>query len=70
MSKSKSKTFQKGDDYGELIDWFVRQIETHEYQPKCIASYADGLGPYDPVCEIVSKYVITVRRVESEPAKE
>lgn len=69
MKTSKSKTFQKGDDYGELIEWFMKQIEVHEYQPEgtasysdglAPASYSDGLAPYNPVCELSHKYTITI----------
>lgn len=62
VKTSKSKTFQKGDDYGEVIEWFMKQIETHEWQPEGTSSYGDGLAPFDPVCELTSKYTITVTK--------
>lgn len=32
--KSKAKTFYKGEDYGEMIEWFMKQIETVDFQPE------------------------------------
>lgn len=64
MKSSKSKTFQKGDDYGELIEWFMKQIETHDYTPEGTSSYGDGLAPFDPVCELIAKYTITIIKVD------
>jgi hypothetical protein len=64
MKTSKTKTFQKGDDYGELIEWFIKQIEVHEYQPDGTSSYGDNLAPFDPVCELVAKYTVTITKTE------
>jgi hypothetical protein len=64
MTESKSKTFQKGDDYGELIEWVMKQIETHDYTPEGTSSYGDGLAPFDPVCELKEKYTIIVKKVK------
>jgi hypothetical protein len=65
MKVSKSKTFHEGADYGELIEWVMHQITTIDYQPEGTASYHDGLAPYDPVCELDAKYIITITRVSS-----
>ena len=59
--KSKAKTFYKGDDYGDIIEWFMSQIETHDYQPE--GTDCGLLSPPDPVCELAKKYVITVKEV-------
>lgn len=65
MKASKSKTFQKGDDYGELIEWFMKQVETHDWQPEG-TDWSGGMpGPNDPVCELANKYIITVTKIES-----
>ncbi len=61
--KSKAKTFYKGDDYAELIDWFTNQIETHDYQPEGTNWSGGEPGPHDPVCELAKKYVITIKEV-------
>lgn len=60
---SKSKTFQKGDDAGELIEWFHNQIETHDWQPEGTHWGGGEPGPHDPVCELKHKYIITVTKV-------
>jgi hypothetical protein len=57
-----SKTFQKGDDYSELIEWVLSKIKTIDYQPEGVASYNDGLSPYDPVSELDAKYVVTITK--------
>lgn len=64
MKSSKTKTFQKGDEYGELIEWFMKQIETHDYQPEGTEWSGGEPVPYDPVCELVSKYTITITKVD------
>jgi hypothetical protein len=65
MKVSKSKTFAKGEDYGPFIEWVMAQVETHDYQPEGTESYGDGLCPYDPVCELKYKYVVTVTKIET-----
>lgn len=62
--KTKSKTFQKGDDVPDMLDFIMNNIETHDYQPEGISSYNDGLTPYDPVSELKHKYVITIKQIE------
>jgi hypothetical protein len=66
MKTSKSKTFQKGDDYGELIEWFMKQIETHDYQPEGTEWSGGEPTPFDPVCELTAKYTITVTKIGDE----
>lgn len=66
MKKYKSKTFQKGDDYGEVIEWFMKQLETHDYTPEGTSSYVGGLAPYDPVCELKFRYSITICKTENK----
>lgn len=60
----KSKTFFKAEDYGDLIEWVMHQIETHEYQPGGTEWSGGEPAPYDPVCELKHKYVITITKVE------
>lgn len=66
---SKSKTFQQGDDYGELIEWFMKQIETHDYQPEGTNWCGGEPSPHDPVCELKAKYRITVTKIETHGSK-
>lgn len=60
----KSKTFQKGDDYGALIEWAMSHITTNDYQPEGTASYGDNLSPHDPVSELDAKYIVTITKIE------
>ena len=67
MRVSKSKTFQKGDDcIGEIVDFVTSNLETHDYQPEGIASYGDGLSPYDPVSELKHKYIVTITKIDND----
>lgn len=70
MMTSKSKTFQKGDDYGDLVEWFMNQIEVNEYQPEGTEWSGGEPGPFDPVCELNQKYVITVKKIECDHKNE
>ncbi len=63
-TQSKSKTFQKGDDaIPEILDFVSSNIETTDWQPEGVASYADGLTPHDPRADLNFKYVITVTKI-------
>ena len=62
VKKTATKTFQQGDDYGELIEWFMKQIETNDYQPEGTEWSGGEPAPFDPVCELKHKYTITVRQ--------
>jgi hypothetical protein len=64
---SSSKTFQKGDDYGELIEWFMKQIETNDYQPEGTEWSGGEPAPYDPVCELKHKYRIVILKTIESP---
>jgi hypothetical protein len=68
--KSVSKTFQKGDDYGELYEWFIKQIETHEWQPEGTDWSGGEPGPIDPHCDLAHKYIITVTRIDKSSITE
>lgn len=59
--KSRAKTFYKGDPAGEMIEWFINQIETHDWQPE--GTDCGMLSPPDPRCDLKKKYVITVKEV-------
>lgn len=60
---SKSKTFQEGDEFGELYDWFLNQIETVEWQPEGTDWSGGEPGPIDPRCDLKHKYTITVTKI-------
>lgn len=65
--KSVTKTFQKGDDFIDVVNFFTGHdmfIETHDYQPEGTCWSQGEPGPYDPRCELKYKYVITIRRIE------
>jgi hypothetical protein len=63
-TKSKSKTFNKGDDFQDVADFFIgKNIETEDVQPEGTESYADGLTPFDVRCELKHKYIITITKV-------
>lgn len=53
---SRSKTFEKGTELGELLDWFVANVKTPA------PTEPDG-GP-DWTSE---KYVITIKKVHNTP---
>jgi hypothetical protein len=63
--KSKSKTFHKGEDLSGMMDWFVNQIETHDWQPEGTEWSGGEPGPFDPRCDLKHKYIITVTKVEA-----
>jgi hypothetical protein len=52
--QSKSKTFPKGTDFGEVADFITKQIDTTEFD----------LGSLDREddCELKAKYLITIVR--------
>lgn len=54
MSKSKSKTFPKGTDMGEVVDWLYEQVKTTDHE----VIYPS---------ETDSKYLITITKL---PEKE
>jgi hypothetical protein len=62
-TQSKTKTFQKGDNYGELIEWIMAQIKTHDYQPEGTDWSGGEPSPHDPVCELMFKYKITINQL-------
>ena len=64
MKTSKSKTFQKGDDYSEVVEWFMKQLEVYEWQPEGTNWSGGEPGPFDPVCELKAKYKIQVSKTE------
>jgi len=53
-TKSKSKTFQKGEDFSVMMDWLCENIETLDYKPEGIDQ--------DPQCDLAHRYVITITR--------
>jgi hypothetical protein len=54
--QSKSKTFPKGTDFGEIADWFYAQIETDDRE----VIYAGAEPSMDLITETKSKVLITV----------
>lgn len=56
---SKSKTFPKESDFGDLMDFVTSQIEIQHREIPC-----GGAEPYlDIKTETVHKYIITVTKV-------
>lgn len=53
-TKSKSKTFQKGEDFSVMMDWLCENIETLDYKPEGIDQ--------DPQRYLAHRYVITITR--------
>lgn len=62
--KSKTKTFQKDQDYGEVIEWFMSNIETYDYEPEGTDWSCGMPGPHDPECNLSKKYVITIKELK------
>lgn len=66
ITKTNSKTFRKGVDFHEILDFITSEkggIETNDYTPEGTAGYGDGLSPHDPVSELKFKYVISITKV-------
>lgn len=63
MRDSKSKTFQKGDQFHEVIEWFSNQLETTDWQPEGTNWSGGEPGPNDPRCDLDHKYIITITKV-------
>lgn len=61
--KSKAKTFYKGDEFSEALSWFVKHIETHDWQPEGTNWIGGEPVPPDPRCDLAKKYVITIKEV-------
>lgn len=58
----RSKTFQKGDELSDVLDWIVNNIDTHDYVPEG-TSWIDGEPvPNDPRCELGYKYMIILQK--------
>lgn len=66
-TKSKSKTFAKGDaDIHEMIEFVVQNIETYDDTPQGTNWSQGEPGPHDPVERLSHKYIITVTRIEKQ----
>lgn len=63
MKTSKSKTFQQGDDFSEVVEWFMKQFETTDWQPEGTNWGGGEPGPFDPRCDLNHKYVVTITKV-------
>jgi hypothetical protein len=61
---TKSKTFQKGDDFYEVIEWFTSEgkFETNDYTPEGTNWSGGEPGPHDPVSALKNKYLITITK--------
>lgn len=56
-TKSKSKTFEKEDEIGPLVDWFYKQLETVDRE------IIQNTPPdYDIRTELKHKYTITITK--------
>ena len=64
MAKSKSKTFPKGTDYGELIAWIGDHVG--EATREIIGGWPDD---YDVVYETDAKYLITITKLPEKGEK-
>jgi hypothetical protein len=64
--KSLTRTFQKGDDYGKMVEWLFNQFETDDYQPEGTDWSGGEPGPMDPRCDLKHKYRITITKIESK----
>lgn len=58
---TKSKTFQKGDDFQDVCDWIImgNRIETIDPQTETQTSEH---APYDEQCVLKHKYLITITK--------
>ena len=62
--KTKSKTFAKGDEFHDMHEWFVQQIETDDWQPEGTDWSGGEPGPLDPRCDLKFKYRIIIQKIE------
>lgn len=62
LKTSKTKTFQKGDELSEALDFLIENIETHDYQPEGTHWSGGEPCPMDPRCDFAHKYIITRRK--------
>jgi hypothetical protein len=60
MGKSKSKTFAKQSDFGDLMDFVAMQIETEDRQ----IVHNDAEPWLDVKIETTHKYIVTITKVE------
>ena len=63
MKTAKSKTFQKGDDYGPLIEFVMANVETHDFLPEGGTYIGGEPVPNDPECLLAEKYIVTITKV-------
>lgn len=56
--QSKSKTFPKGMEMGDVVDWFYSQIETGDHE----VIYPGAEPTMDLIIETKSKYIITITK--------
>lgn len=62
-TKSKSKTFHKGDDAtAEILDFVMSNLETDDYTPEGTDWSGGEPGPFDPRSDLKFKYVITLTK--------
>lgn len=58
---SKTKTFEAESEFGEVIDWFTRQIETKDHE------IIQNTPPsYDVEVRTTKKYRITIHEFEGK----
>jgi|SRR6478609_5262471 len=71
MKTSKSKTFQKGDDFYEVINFFTQDglFELDEIQPEGTDWSGGEPGPHDPQSLLKHKYIVYVVKVGEKEAK-
>lgn len=66
MAKSKSKTFPKGTDMSEVVDWFYEQVETNDEE----VIYPGAEPSMDIEVRTDSKYLITITKLPEKGEKE
>jgi hypothetical protein len=60
MGKSKSKTFDKQSDFGDLMDFVASQIDTTDVE----IVHSDAEPWMDAVTKTAHKYIVTITKVE------
>lgn len=60
---TKCKTFQKGEQFYELIEWVGENVSVIDWQPEGTDWSGGEPGPIDPRCDLDAKYIVTITRI-------